>query len=84
VSVLLLRATDLLTYLNDTLIQGSSFLAQGLSQRVSIILRSLYLNLMLLLWFCVVRFLLVPSASYTLKDHEELKNVILQVQRSNV
>lgn len=31
---ILLRATELLTYLNDTLIQRSSFLAQGLSQRV--------------------------------------------------
>lgn len=34
VSVLLLRAADLLTYLNDTLIQRSSLLAERLSQRV--------------------------------------------------
>lgn len=68
----------LLTYLNDTLIQRSSFLAQGLSQRVSIILRRLYLNLMLLL--CVVRLFHVASASYTLKYHVELTNIILQVQ----
>lgn len=82
---ILLRATELLTYLNDTLIQRSSFLAQRLSQRVCFnpektVSESNALALVL----CGQIFLHVPNATYSLKDYVELKNIDLQVQRSNI
>lgn len=70
---------------NDTLIPGSSFLAQRLSQRVSVILGGLYLRSSALApGLCSQVFVHLPSAPYPSEDYVEVNNTILPVQRSNM